>query len=61
MTFTRPPVDPVGVSTPSAEGPAAIIARSPRSTVHAAWIGAPARVALYVMLGIVWPAVTVIV
>src|SRR5580658_3474254 len=61
MTLTRPPVVPVGASVPVGAGPALIDARSPRSTVHAAPTGLGPSVAWNGTVGVVWPAVTVIV
>jgi hypothetical protein len=59
MTFTTPPVVPVGVKTVVLDGPAATVPMFPRSTFQPALIGWPSSVAVYVTVGACWPIGTV--
>ncbi len=61
VRVTRPPALPVGAKMAVDEGPAGMVATLPRSTPQPTLMAFPFSVALYVTVGVVWPAETVIV
>jgi hypothetical protein len=61
VMVTRPPALPVGANKALFDGPAGMVATLPRSTPQPTATGWPFRVASYFTVGVVWPAVTVMV